>query len=171
MSRTQLADSRIPMTLADAEGILEQLAHLECSIAKRDAAAEAKINATKSAVAEANALDKATQELLEERLLRFVDGNPALFAKPRARKTEFGEFGRRKSTRLEIEDDAAAMADIEAQQIPAIETKRTINKPALKQAIEEGKSVAGCELREGEISYYTIAKALIKKALALDLTA
>lgn len=171
MSRTQLADSRNPMTMDDAERDLQELAHIEARTKQREADAEIAIATIKSNLIAANEPDALAREALEQRLLRYVEANPDKFIRPRARKTEFGEFGRRKSTRLEIEDEEAAMASIEAQGIQAIETKRTINKAALKAALEDGKTVDGAELQTGEFSYYTVAKSFLKKVLALDLTA
>jgi len=160
---TTLKDLRREIdTVKRADDCFAQIARAEIEIAKKKAQAEAKIATIKKN------LDEQTAELVQgleknqKALSSFVGRNPALFQKPRKRKTPWGRYGLQKASRVEIYDPEAAL-EYSIKHVLGC-TKTVLDLPAARKLVKDGTHIAGCELAEGDIAHYTVAKALLDEA-------
>lgn len=107
MTVTRMSDNREfqSATVADADKQFEQLAQLHVAIKVKQAIAEKKIAAIKGRL---NAdIESAVEEYNEQVkwLNSYILASKSRFAKPRMRKTEFGKYGLRTATKLQIIDE------------------------------------------------------------------
>lgn len=164
MPPVKLADTRT-MTIDDTRRTLEALAHCQCTIASREARAEARIAAIKSACAAELAETRSAQAQYEAVLTAYILAHPDQFQRPRTVRTEFGEFGLRRVSNIEISDPDAAVQFVLDRGYPdCVETMHRLQKPALRERIKSGEAIPGCELRTGEEAFYKIDKAMLDAA-------
>lgn len=158
-NRTALA-----MTADEADQIFQQIAEITVAATAEAAKAEKQITAIKTKAADVRADFQKLLAPLEAQLQDYINAHPERFVKPRMRKTEFGQYGLRSVTNLEVIDEAAALMSCKAQGIQAIVVTEKLNKKAVEKAISDGLTVTGCEMRSGEIVKYDVKKELIDRA-------
>ena len=156
MSRTQIADSRIIMSEAEADALFAEIAITEAKIKASAAETDKKIAELKEKHETRTGALKNSHALAVARLTAYINSNLDRFAKPRQRKTVFGSYGLRKSTRLEIADEKALYAYAIESQKPFITVTTTINKSKITAALKAGESVPGASLESGEIAGYNV---------------
>lgn len=162
---TRLTDNRVfrAMTVQDADALFREIALLTVKIGKIEAGYEKKIADLKAAA------NRETEELEDElrwkvaRLTSYIQANPERFIKPRQHATDYGKYGVRTVSNLEITDEEAVKLAVKAHGIPALIVTEKLDKKALEKAIGDGQEIRGCELRRGEIASYTVAKALMEE--------
>ena len=165
MSVQRLTDNRAmrAMTVADADALVREIALLTVKIAKIEAGYEKKIADLKAA---ANRETEGLEADLRGKvatLTGYIQANPERFIKPRQHATDYGKYGVRTVSNLEITDEEAVKLAVKALGIPALVVTERLDKKALEKAIGDGQSIDGCELRRGEIASYTVAKALLEE--------
>ena len=161
----QLSDNRNykAMTVERADALFRSIALLTAKRDKIKAAYEKRIADLKAAAdRELDPLDAELKDMSAE-LAAYIGHNPDRFVKPRQRPTDYGKYGLRTVTNLEIVDEELAKASVRAQGIPALIVTEKLDKKALEKAISDGKEIDGVELRTGEIASYTVAKALAEE--------
>jgi hypothetical protein len=157
---TLLADTRTT-TLDDAKTIFANLAQAEISLAKLDAQYELKIAKLK-AEHDANATTlRLVRDAHAHRLTTFILANPDKFVKPRAVATDFGRFGRRTVSNVEILDPAEVVTwAVLTQSLDTIKTTQSPIKPAIAKRLRAGETIPGCRMVDGEEAFYAVDKAL-----------
>ena len=165
MTPKRLADSRAyrSMTVQEADALFREIALLTVKISKIEAGYEKRIADLKAA---ANGETEPLEADLREKvavLTAYIQANPERFIKPRQHQTDYGKYGVRTVSNLEITDEEAVKLAVKAQGIPALVVTEKLDKKALEKAISDGQSIDGCELRRGEIASYTVAKALMEE--------
>lgn len=168
-TRKNLADTRAPQTVEDAEKAVQRLAEVETRLAVQEAALEREINFLKSEHATATEADRNLKELLETRVLRFIESNLDKFQKPKSITTDFGVFGRRQSTRTEIADQDQALAYLKETHPEAVETVEKILVPVVTALLKNGVEVPTAEQTVGDVYFVKIHKHLLAQARDLDL--
>lgn len=160
---TRILDTRplLAMSQDDADTLFQRLAETVIAATAAAAAFEKKLAAVKSAAAAAQEEYDAIINPLETKLRDYIQANPDRFAKPRMRKTEWGSYGLRQVTNVEISDPVAAMISVKAQGIPAVITTERLDKKAVERAIADGMTVSGAEVRTGEVAKYDIRRDLL----------
>ena len=164
MSAQRLSDNRAmrAMTVQQADAVFRDIALLTVKIEKIKAGYEKRIAELKAAgERETEGLDAELREKVSV-LTAYINANPERFIKPRQHQTDYGKYGFRSATKLEITDEEAVKLTVKAQGIPALVVIEKLDKKALEKAISDGQTVDGCELRRGEIASYTVAKALLE---------
>jgi phage host-nuclease inhibitor protein Gam len=167
MPPVKLADTRL-MTLEGAKQCLEQIAHAECRIASKRARYEKTIAAAKSRCEAETADDTRHIQDREQLLTAFILGHAELFTKPRAVKTEFGSFGLRTVSNVEVYDEEALLqlaADNGYGDV--VETVRRLRKDAVRKRLEAGEDLPGARVSRGEEAFYKIDKSLLESATTL----
>lgn len=164
MKRLQDNREAIAMTAEEADAVMQRIAEISVSMTAEAAQYEEQITTIKSAAAEASKQFNGMLAPLEEQLTAYINAHPERFAKPRMRKTDFGSYGLRSVTKLEITDENAALMSVKAQGIPAYTVIEKLDKKAIEKAISDGKEITGAEVRSGELAKYTVAKALLDQA-------
>jgi len=161
---TRLADTRT-LTLDDARAAFADLAQARLRMERRAAAAECRIATIKAGLAAGNAEDDAALQAAEARLTAFILAHPEQFRKPRQVRTEFGRFGLRDATRLEVTDeDRLIEALMEAGYDDCMEVRRRVVKDKVRERIAGGERLPGVRVETGDLVTYTIDRALIDKA-------
>ena len=161
---TKLADLRT-MTMDGAKAVFARLAQATLRMERRAAAAEVRIAAVKAKLAEDNAGDAAEVAEAEGTLAAFILGNKGMFAKPRQVKTEFGKFGLRDATRVDIDDEEALVeALLENGYDDCLETVRRPVKDAILKRLEAGEALPGCAKVAGELVTCKVDRALVDEA-------
>ena len=165
MTATRLHDNRTykAMTVADADALFREIALLTVRIEKIAAGYEKRIAEMKAA---ANRETEGLEADLHGKvavLTAYIQNNPERFVKPRQHQTDYGKYGIRTVSNLEIVDEEAVKLAVKAQGIPALVVTEKLDKKALEKAISDGQTIDGCELRRGEIASYTVAKALLEE--------
>lgn len=167
MPPVRLADTRC-MNLDGAKECLAQIAHAECRIASKRARYEKAIALAKSRFEEESAGDT---RLIQERaaqLRDFILANSGLFQKPRACKTEFGSFGLRAVSNVEISDaDYLVQWARDNGYTELIETVTRIRKETVRVRLELGELVPGASIARGDEAFYKVDKALLETATTL----
>lgn len=164
---TRLADNRdaLAMTEAEADALFQKIA--EATIEQTAVAAdyERQIAAIKAKAAADNAQFEAIKAPLETSLSAYISVHAAdRFKSPRQRTTEWGKYGLRSVTNLQVTDEIAALISVKAQGIPAVVTTEKLDKKVLAKAIADGKQITGVEIRTGELVRYDVAAPLLNKA-------
>lgn len=165
MSVQRLSDNRAmrAMTVQQADAVFRDIALLTVKIEKIKAGYEKRIAELKAAgERETEGLDAELREKVSV-LTAYINANPERFIKPRQHQTDYGKYGFRSATKLEVIDEEAIKLSVKAQGIPALVVIEKLDKKALEKAITDGQTVDGCELRRGEIASYTVAKALLEE--------
>ena len=161
---TKLADTR-EMTLDDARKLHEKIARLEIDLAVKQAHAERRIAKMKAEHQEDIAPLVAERDRLAKDLAAFILAHPEDFKRPRAVRTEFGRFGKRKVSNVAVLDKKQAVQwALDNGYDDAVKTKHLLVKPAIAKRIRAGEDVPGVALREGEEAFYAVDKALIDAA-------
>jgi len=153
----------LAMTGEDADRVFQNLAETVIAATVAAAQADEQIAAIKAQAAEVREEYLKIIRPLETTLEDYINAHPERFIKPRMRKTEFGQYGLRSVTNLEITDEAAAIKSVKAQGIPAIIVTAKLDKKAIEKAISDGKTITGAEIRTGEIVKYDVKKELIDR--------
>ena len=153
----------LAMSSYDADRIFQEIA--EITIAATAAAAEAdkRLADIKAQAAEVRSDYQKLLAPLETKLQDYISAHPERFIKPRMRKTEFGQYGLRSVTNLEITDEIAAMISVKSQGIQAVIVTEKLDKKAIEKAISDGKTITGAEIRSGEVVKYDVKKELIDR--------
>ena len=166
MTNTRLNDTRpaLALTADQADELFARIAR-ETIAATADAARmERRMAALKE---EADAMAAAHREALrpmEEMLCAYIMARPERFAKPRMRRTQWGAYGLRTATRLDVSDEEAAKAYCKANGVPAVVVTERLDRKALEKAISDGLPVPGCEIQTGELAKYDVARPLLDAA-------
>lgn len=161
----RIADDREirTMTVQDADALHLSIALLTVRINKILAGYEKKIAELK---ANADADVASLRDVLKQdagRLAQYILLHGERFVKPRQRKTDYGKYGLRTVSNVEILDEASALISCKAQQIPAVIVSERLDKKALEKALTDGLTIAGVELRTGEVASYTVDKSLMEE--------
>ena len=165
MTTVRINDNRAAkaMTAEEADSLFQQLAERIIEATATAARYEKRLAALKAEAAENRKLDMKTIKPLEQQLESYINAHPQRFQRPRMRATEFGKYGLRTVTNLEITDEAACAASVKAQQIPAIVVTERLDKKAMEKAISDGHTITGAEIRQGEIMKYDVKKDLLDR--------
>ncbi len=153
----------LAMTGEDADRVFQNLAETVIAATVAAAQADEQIAAIKAQAAEVREEYMKIIKPLETTLEDYINAHPERFIKPRMRKTEFGQYGLRSVTNLEISDEIAAMISCKAQGIQAIVVTEKLNKKAVEKAISDGRQITGCEIRTGEIVKYDVRRELLDR--------
>lgn len=101
------------------------------------------------------------------RLERYITANPERFQKPRARKTEFGQYGKRDVSNLEIKNPEELLEYLKLHLLKEFyKVTETLNRKAVEKYVREGKSLPGAKIAEGERIRIDVAQELMEKAKA-----
>ncbi len=167
MPPVKLADTRT-QTLESARQCIEQIAHAECRIASKCARYEKAIAAAKSRFEEETAGEQDLIAVRSAQLTQFILSHPEQFAKPRAIKTEFGSFGLRNVSNVEITDhEALTQFARDNGYTDLVKVTETLIKPAIRARLEAGELIIGASIASGEEAFYKINKALLESANAI----
>ncbi len=151
------------MTVERVNALFRSIALLTVRRDKIKAACEKRIADLKAAAdRELDPLDAELKDMAAE-LAAYIDHNSDRFIKPRQRVTDYGKYGLRTVSNLEIVDEELAKANVRARGIPALVVTEKLDKKALEKAISDEKEIDGVEFRTGEIASYTVAKALAEE--------
>ena len=165
MSTTRLSDNRAlrSMTVQQADALFQEIALLTVKIKKIEAGYEKRIAELKAAAGRETEAPEAELREKVATLTHYIQANPERFVKPRQHQTDYGKYGVRTVSNIEITDEEAVKAAVKAQSIPALVVIEKLDKKALEKAIGDGLSIPGCEMRRGEVASYTVAKALMEE--------
>jgi hypothetical protein len=153
------------MTLDNAKEVFADLAQAKLRMVKRAAAAEVKLARIKEELGEANRADEAAVAEAEALLTGYIQGHRDQFRKPRQVKTEFGRFGLRDATRLQVDDeDALVEALMDLGYDDCMQVRRSIVKDAVVARIQGGEMLPGARVLDGDLVTYTVDKALVDAA-------
>lgn len=166
-SRVQLSDTRrAPRTLEEADLLLRDIALATCRINKSAAEAEAAIADIKARHTAAVARDKAAVAVMEAQLTAFIDIHRDLFTKPKSRKTEFGSYGLRTATKLEVADPGKVYRyAIKNGEPDLCVVSYKVSNRAATALIKGGAKIPGATLSTGEIAGYKLNLDVAENAL------
>ena len=162
---TRLSDNRAlrAMTVQQADALFQEIALLTVKIEKTKAQYEKRIAELKAAAGRETEAPEAELREKVATLNHYILANPERFIKPRQHQTDYGRYGVRTVSNIEITDEEAVKLAVKAQAIPALVVIEKLDKKALEKAIGDGLSIPGCEMRRGEVASYTEAKALMEE--------
>lgn len=165
MSVQRLSDNRAmrAMTVQEADALFQEIALLTVKIEKTKAQYEKRIAELKAAAGRETETPEAELREKAAFLTAYINAHPERFIKPRQHQTDYGKYGVRTVSNLEIVDEEAVKLAVKAQGIPALLVIERLDKKALEKAIGDGLSIPGCEMRRGEVASYTVAKALMEE--------
>ena len=165
MSTTRLSDNRAlrSMTVQQADALFQEIALLTVKIEKTKASYEKRIAELKAAAGRETEAPEAELREKVATLNHYIQANPERFVKPRQHQTDYGKYGVRTVSNIEITDEEAVKLAVKALGIPALIVIEKLDKKALEKAVGEGVELDGCEMRRGEIASYTVAKALMEE--------
>lgn len=164
---TKLSDLREhqAMTIEDADSLMKILAQSRCAIELAKAAFEVAATNAKAAFNIRIAAPSAQLTLAEKNLTAYIEANRDRFQKPRQRKTEFGAYGLRTATKVEVKDEEAVLAHVMENGYPdCFTTVHKLDLGAIQKRLAAGEKIPGAALAKGDIASYTVAKSLIEKA-------
>jgi len=164
MSNTIINDTRATdmLTVEQADSLFSQIATLEISNRKRLAAAEKKISDIKQQAEDDVKNDKETLKALVDVLSTYIITHKERFVKPRKRKTNWGTYGLRTATKMQILDEAALIAISDAENLELYKLTTAIDKKMVEKAISDGVDLQGAaQLVTGDIASYDIDKSLL----------
>lgn len=161
----RLSDNRAlrAMTVQQADALFQEIALLTVKIEKTKASYEKRIAELKAAAGRETEAPEAELREKVATLNHYILANPERFLKPRQHQTDYGRYGVRTVSNLEITDEEAVKAAVKENAIPALLVIEKLDKKALEKAIGDGLSIPGCEMRRGEVASYTVAKALMEE--------
>lgn len=153
------------------DAALQELARLQARRIKMAAEADAKISAVKEEAAKNLAPIEQEVKALENQLTNWLKQNASMFADDRSRKTAFGAYGWRKSAAVKIEDEEklkeffyqCLAAGVDPKDIGKLEFRPV--KEGIKNRLEAGTAVPGCELREKDAPYYEVDQNFVDSLL------
>jgi len=162
---TRINDNRaaLAMSVEEADALFQELAERTIEATAIAARYEKRLAAIKAEAAEAREQSAKIIQPLEGQLEDYINAHPERFQKPRMRKTEFGQYGLRTVTNLQVFDEAGCIASVKAQQLPAIVVTEKLDKKAVEKAISDGYDITGAEIRSGEIIKYVVKKELLDR--------
>ena len=150
------------LTVEQADELFANVAKLEISIRKRVAAAEKRIADIKQAMEEDVREDKAALKHLVEQLSMYIVTHRDRFVQPRKRKTNWGAYGLRTATKLEVLDETALIAISDDEGLDLYRITTSIDKKMVEKAIADGADLKGtARLVSGDIASYDIDKSLL----------
>ncbi|MBO4630596.1 MAG: host-nuclease inhibitor Gam family protein [Lentisphaeria bacterium] len=148
------------MTVPQADELFRRIAMNTIRIKEINAGYERRIAVLKTAAEqEIDPLEKELERLSGE-LNQYIRCHPERFIKPRQHVTDYGKYGLRTVSKLEIMDEEVVKASIRKENIPALIVIERLDKKALEKALSEGKEIKGCEFHTGEMAGYTITRTL-----------
>ena len=151
-------------SVAEADELFAQLAQLEISIRKKQAAADKRIADIKAALEDDTAADRAALKILVDELSIYITSHKDRFVKPRKRKTPWGTYGLRTATKLEVLSEEALMAISDKFGLDLYKTSTAIDKKQVEKAISDGFDLNGAAaIISGDLATYDIDKALLAK--------
>ncbi len=151
------------MTADEADAVFQRIAEVTIEATAVAAQYEDQMSTIKTQAAAAREDFLKILRPLEAELEDYINARPERFQKPRMRRTEFGQYGLRSVTSLDIADEAAALASVKAQGIPALVVTERLDKKAIEKAISDGLTISGAEMRSGEIVKYVVKKELLDR--------
>lgn len=160
-----ITDTRaaLAMSVQEADQLFQRLAEATVIAMAVAAAYDQRLADIKAEAATAREQHLAIIKPLEARLRDYINAHPERFQKPRMRKTEFGQYGLRTVTNLEITDEMAAIMSVKAQALQALVITEKLDKKAIEKAISDGATISGAEIRTGEIVKYDVKKELLDR--------
>jgi hypothetical protein len=148
---------------ADAAFASYAKARIEC--ARIEADAEAQIAKIKAMAECEQEYHKAIADKSERDLAAFIESHPEEFSKPRKRKTDWGTYGLHTATKVNVFDRDAAILHCEVNGLAdCVKTTITLLTAKVKEHIEAGEPIDGCELLSGDVALCTVRKELLEKA-------
>ena len=159
-----LTDSRA-FSIEDAPRLMQEIALCECRIAQAKAKFEDQIARRKAAYEAEIADDAAERDGAARVLAAIILANKDAFAKPRSRKTDFGRFGLRDVSDVQVtaQDELTDWA-LTNGHFDVVQVRRIIVKKAVRKRIEDGQTVPGAFVERGERAFYKVDKALLEAA-------
>lgn len=166
MSVQRLSDNRAlrAMTVQQADALFQEIALLTVKIEKTKAQYEKRIAELKAAAGRETEAPEAELREKAALLKDYMKEHEERFIQPRQHKTEYGCYGFRNVSKLEITDEEAIIKyarDNGHDDLILLKVK--LDERALKKAIGDGLLIPGCEMRRGEVASYTVAKALMEE--------
>lgn len=161
----RLTDAR-DLPADQGENLLRDLFDARLAVMRREAAAERQISAIREHVRLDTAGHRALVELREAQLSSYILANPQDFQRPRMRKTPWGSYGLRTSTRLDIQDPEALLQWAKENGYTDLyRVEETILKPAVSKRLQAGEAVPGASLDRGEATEYKLDPAALEAEL------
>lgn len=165
MPTDRLTDAR-DTSLDQADTMLRELFDARLAILRREAAAEAQISEIRERLRLDTAQHRLLVELREAQLSAFILANRDLFDRPRMRRTSWGSYGLRSSSRLEIrEPDLLIQWAKDNGYTDLYRTTETLLKPAVAKRLAAGEIIPGADVDHGEASEYKLDTAALEAAL------
>lgn len=154
------------MTADEADALFAQIAKLELEVAKIAAAGDRELARIKDKYVAQLEPMKAELPGLVEKLKNYVGANKERFIKPRARKTEMGQYGLRNVSNLSIEDETRLLSWArEHNTLPELfDTIYKVRKEAVANQLSNGQELPGCEMQSGERAFYKVSQELVSAA-------
>ncbi len=165
MAATRLADPRglDAMTAEQADALFAELAQADIRVKKAQAAAEKRIADIKERCAQETAADQEAVAALAERLSAYILAHRDRFLKPRQRKTEYGKYGLRTSTRTDILDEDALRAISDERGLGLYRVEAKIDKKAVEKALADGEDLGdAARVVSGDVASYDVSRDLLK---------
>jgi len=145
---------------ADAEFATFAKAKIEC--ARIDADAEAAIARIKGTADCEKEYHQAVIDKAERELAAYIESHPDEFSKPRKRKTDWGTYGLHTATKVNVFDKDAAILHCEINGFAdCLKTSITLLTAKVKERLDAGEQIDGCELQSGDIALCTVKKELL----------
>ena len=165
MTTVRIADpSRL--TQEQADQILRSIFDARLGILRAEAAAEKKIAAIRADLDAATSADRASLTEHEGKLASYVLAHQEQFQKPRMRKTSFGRYGLRSSTRTMIDDETALIAWADANGLAdLVATVRRPVLPAVAKRLSDGVAIPGAHTETADAAEYKLDPAALAEAL------
>lgn len=151
--------------VSEADAEFAVLAMMEIDNARLDAECEAEIAKLKALCDVLKESNTAVIEASRANLAAFIESHPEEFSKPRKRKTDWGTYGRHTATKVNVFDKDAAILHCEVNGFAdCLKTSITLLTSEVKNHLEGGDEIPGCELQSGEVALCTVKKELLEKA-------
>lgn len=151
-----------PQSVESADAIFATLAKAEIEIARIDAEAEAQIAKVKATAEAAKEKLVLRADACRDDLAWFIAAHPDVFSKPRKRKTEWGTYGLHTATKVNVFDKDAAILHCEVNGFAdCLKTTITLLTSEVKNHLEGGDQIPGCELQSGDVALCTVKKELL----------
>ena len=165
MIPTRMTDTR-DMTPEQADVALQMIFLARLYILRMEAEAEKDIDLTRQSLALATAETRTTLAVKEAQLNAYILRHPDEFARPRMRKTPWGTYGLRSSTRTVIENEAALIEWAkENGHMDLVQTVEKIAQKAVAKRIKSGQEIPGARSETGETAEYKLDTAALEAEL------
>jgi len=165
--QTRMKDMREIGSIQDAKGVFDELARVQLSLEKADAAFELKVAKMKTDHVEKTYEACTHLSDLVDQLITYIEANQGQFVNPRKVKTDFGSFGLQTVTDLVVPSEAALIKevhDLGPDFQGCIQTTIKPVKKAIAEHIAAGMTFLACSIRTGNTAVYTVKKALVDEA-------